>query len=138
MDLTPGQRKTLRARAHALSPVVMIGDKGLTDAVLRELNVSLKSHELIKVHVAGAERDARDAMLAAMCERLGAQPVQHIGRVLVLYREKPPEPDRPAAKSTAAPGRRKTQARDEKPARRRSTSVSAPAAAPARRPQRTR
>jgi RNA-binding protein len=89
--LSPLQRKALKVRAHALHPVVLIGDKGLSQAVLREIEVSLKSHELIKIHVANGDRAERDEMLETICERLQAQPVQHIGRMLVVYRERPPE-----------------------------------------------
>lgn len=70
MELTPSARKDLKARAHPLHPVVLVGDKGLTDAVLREIEISLKSHELIKIRVASADRDQRAAMLETMCGRL--------------------------------------------------------------------
>jgi RNA-binding protein len=80
----------LKARAHGLDPVVHIGEKGLTAAVLAEIGRALDSHELIKVRAAALDRDAREAALADLCARLGAQPVQHIGKVLVLYREKEP------------------------------------------------
>jgi RNA-binding protein len=87
--MAPHRRKALRARAHALDPVVMIGEAGLSRGVLAELDRSLKSHELIKVRVLGADRHAREALLAEICARAGAQPVQHIGRVLVIFRENP-------------------------------------------------
>ena len=104
-DLTALQRKTLKARAHALHPVVVIGDKGLTDAVLHEIDVNLRSHELIKIRVAGGQREHREAMLAAICTRLAALPVQHIGRVLVVYREQPKPAQDSAARQTE-PARR--------------------------------
>jgi RNA-binding protein len=85
----PVERKALKARAHSLDPVVHIGDKGLTDAVLAEIDRALAVHELIKVRAGGMDRDAREAALADICARLGAQAVQHIGKVFVLYREKP-------------------------------------------------
>ncbi len=87
--MEPRERKALKARAHALDPVVHIGDKGLSDAVLAEIDRALNSHELIKVRAGGMERDARDAALAEICRRLGAQPVQHIGKVLVVFRARP-------------------------------------------------
>ena len=87
--MRPVERKALKARAHALDPVVHIGDKGLTGAVLAEIDRALASHELIKVRAGGMDRDAREAALADICARLGAQAVQHIGKVFVLYREKP-------------------------------------------------
>src|SRR5712691_8983120 len=87
--LSPSRRRELKARAHALDPVVLIGGAGLSPAVLAEIDRSLKSHELIKVRVNGADRLARDAILDEICSRTGAQPVQHIGKILVLFRENP-------------------------------------------------
>ena len=93
LNLTPAQRRSLRARAHALHPVVFIGDKGLSQSVIEEIASSLNSHELIKVRAGEAGREARDALLAQICETLEAAPVQHIGKVLVIYR---PAPEKPA------------------------------------------
>ena len=90
MILTPISRKQLKARAHALHPVLQIGEKGLTDAVVAEIDRALAHHELIKIRAAPLDREAREVALAAICERTGAQPVQHIGKMLVVYREKPP------------------------------------------------
>ncbi|HUP97114.1 MAG TPA: ribosome assembly RNA-binding protein YhbY [Usitatibacter sp.] len=89
--LSPKRRSELRAEAHQLSPVVIIGDKGLTDEVLAEIERSLKAHELIKVRAATSERDARNVWLETICEKLGANPVQQIGKVFVVYRENPKE-----------------------------------------------
>jgi RNA-binding protein len=89
MSLTPADRSALRARAHALDPVVMIGGGGLSDGVLSEIDASLKAHELIKVKVAGEDRATRDTMLARICEATGAEAVQSIGRMLVLWRARP-------------------------------------------------
>ena len=106
--LTPSDRRELKARAHALKPVVMIGNDGLSPAVLGEIERALKSHELIKIRVAGDDRDARVACLAEICARTGAQTVQHIGKILVIFRLDPaPEPSRvtprrPATESTRA------------------------------------
>jgi putative YhbY family RNA-binding protein len=92
--LSPTRRRELKARAHALDPVVLIGADGLSPAVLAEIDRGLKSHELIKVRVNGADRSGREAILAEICRQAGAQPVQHIGKVLVLFRENPePSPD---------------------------------------------
>jgi RNA-binding protein len=85
------RRSELRAEAHRLSPVVIIGDKGLTDAVIAEIDRSLKTHELIKVRAATDDRDARKTWLPAICEKLGAEAVQSIGKVFVIYRENPKE-----------------------------------------------
>ena len=84
--LTPAQRSELRARAHALNPVVMLGHAGLTDAVLLEIEGALKAHELIKLKVSGGDRTARAAIQDTVCQRLSAAAVQQIGKVLVLYR----------------------------------------------------
>lgn len=80
------QRRYLRSQAHHLHPMVMIGDAGLTDAVMREVDVGLKSHELIKVRVFGDDRDNRIAILEKICAELSAAPVQHIGKLLLIYR----------------------------------------------------
>jgi RNA-binding protein len=85
--LSSVRRSALRARAHALNPVVMISEAGLSPRVVAEIERSLKSHELIKIRTSGAERLARAALLAEICMKTGAQPVQHIGKVLVVYRE---------------------------------------------------
>jgi RNA-binding protein len=87
MALTPSRRSDLRAQAHKLAPVVIIGDKGLTEEVIAEIDRSLKAHELIKVRAASADRDARGTWMDTICERLEAHAVQTIGKVLVIYRE---------------------------------------------------
>ena len=79
----------MKARAHPLDPVVLIGGAGLSSAVLAEIDRGLKSHELIKVRVPGTDRTKREVIFAEICSRSGAQPVQHIGKVLVLFRENP-------------------------------------------------
>ena len=86
--LTPVERSALRAEAHALKPVVIIGESGLTPSVMKEIGASLDSHGLIKVRVAGDDREARVAMYESICEELKAAPVQHIGKLLVVYRPK--------------------------------------------------
>src|SRR5439155_4562557 len=92
--LSPSRRRELKARAHALDPVVLIGGAGLSSAVLAEIDRGLKRHELIKVRVPGADRSEREAILEEICRRTEAQAVQHIGKVLVLFRENPePSPD---------------------------------------------
>ncbi|MGZ5042232.1 MAG: ribosome assembly RNA-binding protein YhbY [Usitatibacter sp.] len=91
MPLNSSRRSELRAEAHKLSPVVIIGDKGLTDEVVAEIDRSLKAHELIKVRAMTADRDARGTWMQAICEKLSAEAVQQIGKVLVLYRANPKE-----------------------------------------------
>ena len=98
MNLTPAERSALRSQAHGLSPVVMIGESGLTPAVVKEADTALKAHGLIKVRVFGDDREARVSYYETLCEQLGAAPVQHIGKLLVLHR---PKVDKPKAASTA-------------------------------------
>ncbi|MDR0564878.1 MAG: YhbY family RNA-binding protein [Azoarcus sp.] len=100
IELTPAVRQELRARAHALNPVVTIADNGLTPNVLAELERSLQAHELIKVRVQGAEREVRDALLSDICTKLEAAPVQRIGNILILWR---PRKDAPEKKKEAPP-----------------------------------
>jgi RNA-binding protein len=85
--LTASQRKALKARAHKLEPVVQIGAKGLTDEVVAEIDRALKVHELIKVRAGGLERGERDEALGSICEKTGAQAVQQVGKVFVLFRK---------------------------------------------------
>lgn len=105
LTLTPAQRADMRSAAHALNPVVLIGADGLTPAVLKEIDNALRAHELIKVRVFGDERDARVAIYEAICDQLGAAPVQHIGKLLVLYRPTPTEQDLPKRGGTTVKGR---------------------------------
>lgn len=86
LSLSVTQRRELKALAHALHPVVIIGNAGLTPAVLGEIERSLKSHDLMKIRVMNDDREARAAMLQEICELLKAGPVQHIGKILVIYR----------------------------------------------------
>ena len=89
IHLTPAQRKEKRGDAHHLDPVVLIGDQGLTDAVVREADMALKAHGLIKVRMFSDSRPDREAALAKLAETLGAAPIQHIGKLLVLWRPIP-------------------------------------------------
>ena len=91
IQLTPAQRKAHRADAHHLDPVVMIGSDGLTPAVQREVDAALNAHGLIKVRVFSDERDARQELLQKLADALGAAPIQHIGKLLVLWRPIPPK-----------------------------------------------
>lgn len=86
LQLSSEERRALRARAHSLNPVVSIAESGLTDAVMREIEVNLKAHELIKIRVYGDSRENREAYLARICDELGAAPVQHIGKLLIVFR----------------------------------------------------
>ena len=89
IQLSVAERKAHRAEAHHLDPVVMIGNDGLTPAVKKETDAALNAHGLIKVRVLGDDRDAREAMYRQLCDELGAAPIQHIGKLLVLWRPKP-------------------------------------------------
>ena len=92
IQLTPAQRKAHRAQAHHLDPIVMIGNDGLTAAVTRECDAALKAHGLVKVRVFSDDRVAREAMLQTLADELGAAPIQHIGKLLVLWRPKAERP----------------------------------------------
>ena len=104
-ELTPSERRALKTRAHPLVPVVLVGDKGLTGAVLAEIERAISIHELIKIRVQ-AGREDRERILGEICARTNASAVQHIGKVLVIYRNKPPQPPK-----TQKPKERKTPAR---------------------------
>ena len=99
--LSPAERRLLKARAHALSPVVTLGNERLSASVLKEIETSLRAHDLIKIRVTGDDRDLRQALLGEICNRTGASPVQHIGKILVVYRENL-EPPAPAPKKRLA------------------------------------
>jgi putative YhbY family RNA-binding protein len=92
LQLSSAGRRELRARAHSLNPVVAIAENGLSDAVLKEIDANLKAHELIKIRVFGDSREDRLAYLERICDELGAAAVQHIGKLLVVYRPEPVEP----------------------------------------------
>ncbi|MCH8533016.1 MAG: YhbY family RNA-binding protein [Saccharospirillum sp.] len=93
MPLSPDQKKHYRAIGHELNPLVIIADKGLTENVLAEIERALNDHELIKIKVNIADRDAKSAAIAAVCAQTGATLVQSIGRVaLILRRVKTPNP----------------------------------------------
>ena len=102
-ELTPAERRALRARAHPLHPVIMVGEAGLTPAIISEIDRALKSLELIKIRVLGDDRNARAAMIEQICAALDASPVQHIGKILVVFR---PRPEPAAPQSAPRRGRK--------------------------------
>jgi RNA-binding protein len=102
--LTPSLRRDLKARAHALKPVVWIGAGGLSEGVLHEVDQGLKSHELLKIKVSNDEWEMRNALLEEICRRLDAASVQHIGKMLVIYR---PEPEHAPSAPVISNGRNK-------------------------------
>lgn len=122
IELSAEQRRALRAAAHHLHPVVTVAGNGLSNAVLKEIDRGLKAHELIKVKLAGIERDERDALLAEICGQLGCAPVQHIGNTLVLWREKPETPKSAVTTRRGKPlTKKQAAAAQEKAPRRRNT-----------------
>ena len=121
--LTPKERKTLKARAHALDPVVIVGDAGLTPGVLAEIERSLVAHQLIKVRVTGDDREARLAMRDVIASKLDAAPVQAIGKLLILFRPAPVDDATawPVVKKAAKKIAKKTRGGERMPARKVST-----------------
>jgi len=103
--LTPAFRRELRARAHHLHPVVAIGQHGLTPPVLHEIDVALSAHELIKLRVFSDDRSERETLLGRICDELSCAPVQHLGKLLILWRkrEEPQAVDAPRTKRPAKP-----------------------------------
>jgi RNA-binding protein len=92
MRLSQGQRRHLKGLAHALRPVVMVGQAGVTPAVLAETERALDHHELVKVRVSAGDRDLRDEWIGAVTRHTGAELVQRIGNVAVLFRRNPRKP----------------------------------------------
>lgn len=81
-------RKSLKAQAHHLKPVILLGAKGLTKAVIAETDIALNAHELIKVKINGAEKEDRIEMTDMLCQQLEAELVQMIGHTAIIYRKK--------------------------------------------------
>ncbi|WP_341675146.1 ribosome assembly RNA-binding protein YhbY [Niveibacterium sp. SC-1] len=111
-ELTPAQRRSLRAEAHHLDPVVSIAGNGLTAAVLKEIDRSLNAHGLIKIRVYGDDRELRTQWLETICKELDCAAIQSIGKLLVVFRPKP-EPEPKADK--ASPRKPATRPRALKP-----------------------
>jgi putative YhbY family RNA-binding protein len=89
LALTVSERLSLKGRAHPLKPVVMIGNAGLTEPVMKEISDNLKRHELIKIRILSDDRELRASMLKTICTELHAAAVQHIGKILVIYQPNP-------------------------------------------------
>jgi RNA-binding protein len=92
MSLSNSQRRYLRGLGHHLKPVVMLGGKGLTDAVVKEIDRALLDHELIKVRITAEDRDSKKALIGELQTRCGAELVQAIGHIVCLYRRHPKQP----------------------------------------------
>jgi putative YhbY family RNA-binding protein len=104
IELSAAERREHRAAAHHLEPVVMVGAGGLTGAVVQAVDAALNAHGLVKVRISEGEREAREAMLGELTGRLGAAAVQHIGKLIVLWR--PPPPKERAPREERQPGPR--------------------------------
>ena len=112
IQLTPKERQALKAQAHGLKPVVLLGSAGLSPSVVKEIDRALLAHELIKVKVPGDDRAERDEIFTSVAESLSAARVQAIGKLLVLYRPAPDEEEDPAPTRT---GSRKMTTADRSP-----------------------
>ncbi len=87
--MNPSDIKKFRAQAHALKPVILIGQSGLTEAVINEIQLALDTHELIKVKIRGADRQSRKEISTTICSTTEAELIQSIGQIIIIYREKP-------------------------------------------------
>jgi len=88
MSLSNKERKELKALAHHLNPVIRIGQKGITEPLILETGLALDTHELIKVHIAGEDRDIRKAAVIELAEKTASEVIHQIGKTCVLYRKK--------------------------------------------------
>ena len=91
LEIGKEQRLALKRQAHSLEPVVLVGNKGLTPAVIAEIEVALKAHELIKIKLRGLDKEERETAIATLTDQLNAATVTSIGFVVALYRPKPKE-----------------------------------------------
>lgn len=148
LDITAKERSALRAASHPLKPVVLVGDRGLSEAVLKEIDLNLKAHQLIKIRVAGDDRDARVAMLDTICDTLSCAPVHHLGKMLIVYRpqaaaapdtspmptralRKPSEPYTPKKMAATGAARTRDTGKSERSARKAARTPTAARARPA-------
>lgn len=113
--LTPSERRALRAKAHHLDPVVSIGQHGLTESVMKEIEISLRAHELMKIRMFGDDRAAREAALQRICTELDAAPVQHLGKLLIIWRPAPPEETAARSDQKGKPSTTKQSVRKPRP-----------------------
>lgn len=111
MTLSPQNIRALRAAAHKLKPVVLLGKGGVSDAVLAEINVALDHHELIKVKVRAEDRDDRKMLITEIVEKTAAELVQTIGTIAVLYRQAPDNVKKKPARAAAPRPKRPTPSR---------------------------
>jgi RNA-binding protein len=106
LAISSAERRALRARAHHLRPAVIVGEAGLTAAVLKEVDLSLARHELVKLRVLAGDRIDRERLIDELCATLTAFPVQQIGRMLVIYRPRPEAAVEPPGSSNRPAPRR--------------------------------
>ncbi|MCP1374963.1 ribosome assembly RNA-binding protein YhbY [Dyella lutea] len=92
MALSPSQRRYLRSLAHDLNPVILLGAKGATEAVVKELGQALDHHELVKVKLSGGDKDERQSQIDFLIVGTGAENVQEIGHIVVLFRRNADDP----------------------------------------------
>ena len=146
LKVSSDQRAELRSQAHALKPVVLIGAEGLTEAVLAEIKVHLGAHQLIKIRVFGDEREERLAIYEQICDTLNAAPIQHIGKLLVIWKPeaaaksttRAKRGEAPSVKRGELPSARQAAAEDTKPGKGRAprvVTVVKPSEIPMRKPK---
>jgi RNA-binding protein len=137
LKVSSDQRAELRSQAHALKPVVLIGAEGLTDAVLAEIKVHLNAHQLIKIRVFGDEREERIAIYEEICDKLNAAPIQHIGKLLVIWKPEAAAQPVSRAKRGALPSAREAveEAKPGKGRAPRVVTVVKPSEVPMRKPK---
>ncbi len=99
MPLSEKHKRELRQRGHGLKPVVSIGNAGLSSAVIREIDLSLAHHELMKVRIGSADRKSKRLVIDSVCNACGAELVQAIGHIALLYRQKQDQPSGKAGKA---------------------------------------
>lgn len=92
LSISVAERNQYRALAHHLKPVVLMGEQGLTDAVLEEIDTHLQAHQLIKIRVNEPERSKRTEYYKEICSKLQAEPIHHIGKTVTIYRRNPFKP----------------------------------------------
>ncbi len=118
--LTTSEKQKFRAQAHKLKPVVMISEKGLTESVIKEIDQSLKAHELIKIRIFSDERGEREQLSKEICKQTNALEIQLIGKIFVIYRKKTIVFKPIAGKSTVSKAKKSTNKRATKVAAKKS------------------
>ncbi len=107
--LTPQQKSALKAKAHSLKPVVLLGDKGLTEPVMTEIELALETHELIKIKIPGQDREIKENWIEQICEKSKSQLVQHLGHIVTLYRAVEKKIEKKAERKTEKKSEKKSE-----------------------------